>query len=135
MPQAPRVGASQLSSSKLDIVLAQVDANGFKTAKVLFEHIVGCGLQDDLQLLVLIETVAVFTVAAVGWAAAGLNVGNLIGLRTEYAQKCFGRHGAGPDFEIVRFLDDGATVGPVALQFEDCVLKGIHRIFTSERFQ
>ena len=95
----------------------------------MFEDVVGRGLEDDLELLVLVEAVGVFAIAAVGGAAAGLDVGNLIRFGTEDAEEGFGGHGAGADFEIMRFLDDDATVCPVVLEFEDSVLKRIHGYF------
>ena len=110
-------------------MLFEIDADGFEAAEILFEHVIGRRLQDDLELLMLVEAVGIFAVAAVGGAAAGLHVRHFIRFGAEDAQEGFGRHGAGADFEIMRFLDDGATVGPVVLQLEDCVLKGVHRVF------
>ena len=49
--------------------------------EVLLDHVVGRGLQDHLQLRVLVEAVGIFAVAAVGGTAAGLHVGDAVGLR------------------------------------------------------
>ena len=126
MPQAPSVGRFPVVFFELDVVLFQVDADGFEAAQVLIDHVVGRRLQNYLQLLVLIQAVRIFAVAAVGGAAAGLDIGDAIWLGPEDAQKCFGAHGARADFHVVGLLNDGAAVGPVALQFEDGFLKVVH---------
>ena len=126
MPQAPSVGDSQLSSSNLMSCLRKIDADGFQAAQVLIDDVVGRRLQDHLQLLVLVQAIRIFAVAAVGGAAAGLHVGDAIRLRPQHAQERFRTHGAGAHFDVVRLLNDGAALIPVALQLEDGVLKGIH---------
>ena len=126
MPQAPSVGASQLSSSNLMSCCAEVDADRFQAAQVLLDDVVGRGLQDHLQLRVLVEAVGILAVAAVGGTAAGLHVGDAVGLRTEHAQERFRTHGAGADLHVVGLLNDAAAVGPVLLQLEDDVLKRLH---------
>src|SRR5580704_12898320 len=122
IPQAPRVGASQLSSSNLMSCL-KVDADGGETAQVLIDHIRGRRFQDYLELLVLVKAIGIFAVAAVRRPAAGLHVGHAIGLGAEDAQERFRRHGARAEFEIVGFLDDAVTRCPVLFQFEDRVLE------------
>ena len=117
---------------ELDIVLAEINTDGFEAAEILFEDVIGRGLQDDLELLVFVETVGVFAIAAIGRAAAGLDVGNLIRFGPENAEEGFGGHGAGAYLEVMRLLDDGATVGPVVLQFEDGVLKRVHVTFAAD---
>ena len=109
---------------ELDVVLGEVDADGFEAAEVLIDDVGGRGLEDDLELLVLIEAIGVFAVAAVGGAAAGLNISDTIWFRAKNAQKCFGGHGAGADFEVVGFGDNAAAVGPVFFEGEDGVLEG-----------
>ena len=122
-PQAPSVGASQLSSSNLMSCLREVDADGFEAAEVLLDHVGGRGLQDHLQLRVLVEAVGIVAVAAVGGAAAGLHIGDAVGLRAEHAQEGLRAHGAGADFHVVRLLNDAAALGPVLFQLEDDFLK------------
>jgi len=72
---------------------------------------------------VLVKAVGVFAIAAICGAAAGLNVGDTVGLRAEDPPLCFRTHGPGTDFDVVRLLDDAAAVGPVALKFEDGLLE------------
>ena len=105
------------------IVLAQIDADRFQAAQILLDHILGRRLQNHLQLLVLIETVGIFAIAAVRGTAAGLHIGDTVRLRTEHAQERLRAHGAGADFDVVRLLNNAAAVGPVALQLENDLLK------------
>src|SRR5579863_7262975 len=101
---------------KLDVVFAKVDANRFETPQILVDDIGGRRFQNHLKLLVLVEPVGIFSVAAVGGAAARLYISHSIRLRAENAQECLGRHGSGADLDIVRLGDDAAAVGPVLLQ-------------------
>ena len=80
----------------------------------------------------LVEAVGILAVAAVGGTAAGLHVGDAVGLRAEHAQERLRAHGPGADFHVVRLRDDAAAVGPVFLQLEDGLLEGIHVV--GERF-
>ena len=119
MPQAPSVGDFPVVLFELDIVLAQVDADGFQAAQILLDDVVGRRLQDHLQLLVLVEAIGILAVAAVGGTAAGLHIGDAVRLRAEHAQEGFGAHGAGADLDIVGLLDDAAALRPVLFQLED----------------
>lgn len=74
----------------------------------------------------LVEAVGIVAITAIGGAAAGLDVGHLVLLSAEDAEKGFRGHGAGADFGIVGFVDDATTVGPVFLQLKNSFLKGIH---------
>ena len=109
---------------ELDVVLAQVDADGFERGEVKLLHVGRRRLEDDLVLHVLEEAVGVLAVAAVGGTARGLNVADAIGLGTEDAEKGFGRHGSGADFDIVGLLEDATMIGPKSLQAKDEFLKG-----------
>ena len=126
MPQAPSVGDFPVVLFELDVVLAQVDADGFQAAEVLLDDVGGRGLQDHLELRVLVEPVGIVAVAAVGGTAAGLHVGHAVGLGAEHAQEGLRAHGAGAHLDVVRLLDDAAAFRPVLLQLEDDLLKRLH---------
>ena len=111
---------------ELDVVLGEVDADGGEGAEVLIDDVGGRGLEDDLELLVLVEAIGIFAVAAVGGSAAGLDVGDALGVGAEDAEEGFRGHGAGADFDVVGFGDDAAAVGPIFLEGEDGVLEGFH---------
>ena len=101
-----------------DIVLAKVDADGFDAFEVQVLHIVRRGLQNDLHLCVLEQTIGVFAVPPVGRTAARLNVSYLVGLGSQDTEKRFGTHRAGADFHIVRLGYDATAFGPVVLQLK-----------------
>jgi hypothetical protein len=83
----------------------------------------GGRLEDELKLGVLEEAIGIFAVAAIGRAARWLRVTDAIGLGAEHAQKGFGRHGAGADFDVIRLLNDAAAFRPETLQTEEELLK------------
>src|SRR5258708_10497992 len=107
-------------------MLAKVDANGLEAAEVLIDHVGWRGLENHLELQVLVQEIRIFTVAAVGGTAAGLDVSDAIGLGSEHAQERFRGHGAGAHFQIVRFLNNATAVRPVLLEAKDGLLEG-HR--------
>jgi hypothetical protein len=108
---------------KLDVVLAEIDADGFQALQIKIEHIGGRRLQDDLKLLVLVEAVRILAIAAVGGAAARLNVGDAVRIGAEHAEKGLGTHRAGPHFHVVGLLNHAAPVGPELFEFEDRLLE------------
>src|SRR5579883_2386574 len=109
---------------ELDVVLGEVDSDGGEAAEVLVDDVGGGRFEDDLKLLVLVEAIGIFAVAAVGGAAAGLDVSDAVGIGAEDAEEGFGGHSAGADLDVIGFLDDAAAVGPVFFEGEDGVLEG-----------
>ena len=91
-----------------NVVLTEVDANGFETPKIELLDVCGRGFQNDLILEVLVEAIGILTVATVGWSPRRLHVGDAIGCRTEHAKKCLRMHCARTDLGIVRLLQDAA---------------------------
>ena len=76
-------------------------------------------LQQHLVLVVVLQPVRVFAVAAVGRAPARLHVGGLPGPRTEGAKAGMGRERAGADLDVVRLQDGAALARPELVQPED----------------
>ncbi len=109
---------------ELDVVLAQVDADGGQRRKIEVLHVGGRRLEDDLKLHVLEEAIGIFSVAAVSRTPRGLHVADAIGLGAKHAEKRFGRHGAGADFDVVGLLQHATVVCPEILQAKDEFLKG-----------
>ena len=109
---------------KFEVVLAEVNADGFEAAHVLFDDVCGGGLEDDLQLHVFVEAVGVIAIAAIGGATAGLHVAGAVGVGAEGAQEGFGAGGAGTHFHVIRLLNDAAARAPVLFQTEDIFLEG-----------
>ena len=105
-------------------MLAKIDANGLKRLEIELLHVDRRRLQNELELGVLEEPVGILAVAAVGGAARGLRVADLVGLGAEDAQKRLRRHGAGADFDVVGLLENASALGPEGLQAEEQFLKG-----------
>ena len=81
------------------------------------------GLHDDLELVVLLQTVRVLSVTPVRRTAAGLHVGSAPAFRPYCAQE--GRWVECPrtDFHIQRLQHNAALLCPELLKFEDQLLK------------
>jgi hypothetical protein len=82
-PQAP--GAQRLDSpivlDETDVVVLEVEAQGFERAQVELENIPRRWLEHDLVLVVVLHPVGIVAVAAILRTARGLHVRGLPGLR------------------------------------------------------
>jgi hypothetical protein len=109
---------------KANVVLAEIDADGFEAAEIDGLNVGRRRLEDDLILKVLVEAVGIFTVAAVSGAARWLDVGDAIGRGAEDTEEGFRVHGAGTDFGVVGLLEDAGLASPELHELEDEILKG-----------
>ena len=96
-----------------------VDAERAQAAEILVLHIRRRGLQDHLELIVVLEPVGVGAVAPVGRPAGGLHIGRAPGFLAQAAQRRRGMEGPGAHLHVVGLQDDAAPRGPVRLQAED----------------
>ena len=74
----------------------------------------------------LVQTIRIFAVAAVLWAARRLNVRGSPGFRTKRPQERRGVRRTRPDFHVDRLHQSAALAVPVFLQAQDDFLKGNH---------
>ena len=93
----------------------------------------GRGLEDHLQLHVLIKSVGVFSVPAVGRTPARLYVGYAIRSSAEDPQERLGTHRPRAHFDVKRLLNDTAVLSPVGLEVRNDFLKGLHPVATRGR--
>ena len=114
-------------------MLQGIDAELHEAFEVKLLHVLRMGLQDHLELVVVLHPVRVLAVPAVGRAAGRLDIGRGPGLGSENAEK--GRRMEGPraDLDIVRLVNDASLRRPVILQrqynFLKCqVIASIRRI-------
>jgi len=100
-------------------VLGEVDAEGLEALDVEVLHLGGAGLEDHLELEVLVDAEGVLTVAAVRRASAGFHVGHVPGLGAQGTEESERVHGARALLQVVGLADEAAPVGPEPLQAED----------------
>ena len=65
---------------KANIVLTQLDPDRFETLEIEVLDVIGAGLDDDLELVIVLQTVRVLPVSAVLGTPTGLRVGDRCGL-------------------------------------------------------
>ena len=123
MPQAPSVGRFPVVLLEADVVLPRVDAAGLEALEVDVLHLVGRGLENDLELVVLEQPIRILAEPSVVGTPRGLDVGDAPVLRAEHAEQRLGMGRAGADFEIERLLEDAALGGPELRQLEDEILE------------
>ncbi len=106
-----------------DVVQVGVEADRLERAEIQLLQVVRVGFQDDLVLVIVLQTVGVFAIAAIDRAARGLDVGGLPRLFAEGAQDRRRVQCACANFNIVRLQNDAALFGPVMMQGQDQVLE------------
>ena len=85
-PGAQR-GALPVVLDKTDIVLVRIDANSRQRLKVELLRVLRRGLDQDLELIIVLHAVGILAVTAVGRAATGLGIAGAPVLRTKRAKQ------------------------------------------------
>ena len=136
-PSPPRPERRRLPVvlDETDVVVERVDPQMGEGSQIDLLRIQRRRLEDDLKLVVVLETVRVLAVPAVRGAARRLDVGNPPGLRPQDAEEGGGVKRPRPDLDIVRLLDKTSFPGPERLQGEDNVLKrqGKNLLFSEKK--
>ena len=109
-----------------NIVLLQIEAELFQRTEVQFQDIGGRRFQHDLKLIVMLQAVGVFAIAAILGAARGLHVGSSPGLGAKRAKKSGGMRSAGANFHVIRLQQRATLLAPIMLQGKNDFLKGEH---------
>ena len=101
-----------------------INAQTAKRIKIQLLNVFWRRFQDDLKLIVMLQPVGVFAVAAVRRSPAGLHVGGVPALRPDGSEKSRGVKGAGAHFEVQRLQNNTTLFGPELLKRHDQPLKG-----------
>ena len=109
---------------KADVMVVWVQANGGQRTQVELLGVDRRGLDEHLELIVVLHAVGVLTVAAVGGTAAGLRIAGAPLGGTERAQRGRGMEGTGTDLGVIGLHNDAALLAPVLLEAQDDVLEG-----------
>jgi hypothetical protein len=107
-----------------DVVLSRIDAAGLEALQIHLLHFVRRGLEDDLKLVMLEQTLRVLAEPAVGGPARGLHVRDIPMARPEHAQERLRVHRAGADLDVERLLQHAAARYPELGQLQNEALKG-----------
>jgi hypothetical protein len=100
-------------------VLARIDTNRFERAQVTLLRVARVWLEDDLELVMLLQPIGVFTIASIIGAYRRLNIANVPGFRPENTQESSRVVGACTHLAVVRLPDQAALLGPESLQGQD----------------
>ena len=109
---------------KADVMVVGVQANGGKRPQVKLLGVDRRGLDEHLELIVVLHAVGVLAVAPVGRTAAGLRIAGAPLGGTERAQRGRGMKGTGTDLGVIGLHNDAALLAPVLLEAQDDVLEG-----------
>ena len=109
---------------KADVMVVGVQADSGKRPQVKLLGVYRRGLDEHLELIVVLHAVRVLAVAAVGGTAAGLRIAGAPLGGTERAQRGRGMEGTGTDLGVIGLHNDAALLAPVLLEAQDDVLEG-----------
>src|SRR5712664_287879 len=101
----------------------EMDSDGPKTLEVEILDINRRRFEDDLKLRMLVQTIGIFAIAAVGGPTTRLDVGDAIGIGAKDTEKGFRMHRAGADLDVVRLLEDAALLYPKLGELQDQILE------------
>jgi hypothetical protein len=93
-----------------------------KAVQIDFLNVVRGGLEDDLELIVVLKPVRIFPISPVGGTPGRLHVGDVPGLGAQHPEKGRGVHRARPHLNIIRLLDDTSPFGEEFFESNDHVL-------------
>ena len=127
-PQAPSVGLSQSSSTKRMSWSERIDADRRQRAEIELLQVGRVRLQDHLILIVVLQPIGIFAVAAVLRPARRLHIGGVPAARPERPQRRCGMECSSADFHVVRLQDQAAIVSPVIVQGQDQPLERAGRL-------
>src|SRR5690606_22099544 len=127
-PQAPGAEGRRFPVvlDEADVMHQGVHADAAQRFQVELLDVRRVRLEHYLELVIVLQTVGVLAVAAIGGPAGRLHIGGVPGFRTDGAQEGGGVEGAGAHFHIVGLQDHAALFGPELLQGQDQVLEGAH---------
>ena len=111
-----------------DVVQQRIDADRRQRAEIEFLQVGRVRLQDHLVLVVMLQPVRIFAIAAVLRPPRRLHVGGVPAQRPERPQRCRRVERSGADFHVVRLQDQAAIVRPVVVQRQDQPLEGAGRL-------
>ena len=109
---------------KADVMVVGVQADGGQRTQVELLSVDRRGLDEHLELIVVLHAVGVLAVATVGRTAAGLRIAGAPLGGTERAQRGRGMEGTGTDLGVIGLHNDAALLAPVLLEAQDDVLEG-----------
>jgi hypothetical protein len=109
-----------------DIVLLEIDAQRFERAQVQALDVGRRGLEYDLILVIVLQAIGIFAVAAVFRPARGLHVSGMPGLGAYRTQERRGVERTGTDLHVVRLQQRAAEAVPVLVEVQYDLLKGEH---------
>src|SRR5258708_22408295 len=104
---------------KLDVRLAQINADRAERLEVKLLHILRRRLQDHLQLQVLEQAVGILPITPISRTPRRLNISNLIRIRPKHAKECLRSHGPGAHFNVIRLLNNRPALSVKGLELED----------------
>jgi hypothetical protein len=110
-----------------------VDSADLETIQVDILHVGRRGLQDQLELIVFVETIGVLPIAPIGGPAGRLDVDHSPGLGTENPKEGLWVHRSRAHLLIVGLVNHHSTLRPKAGKGEDELLKG--HLFFSNRIK
>ena len=122
----PESGRLPVVLHKPDIVGQRIDPQGLKAFQVYLLDVDRRRLQDDLILVIVLETIGVLPVTAIRWTTRRLHVCHTPGFRAEDPQKGSRMKSPGPDLNVIRLLQDAAPPGPEVFQSQNEFLKSHH---------
>src|SRR4029079_1923084 len=125
---SPERGAFPVVLDEADVMFFALDTDRLDRVEIEILQIIRRGLEDDLKLVIVLQTVGIFSITSVLGAARGLNESGTPRFRPQRAKRGGGVKRPCPDLHVIGLQDHAALLRPVMLQRENQILKGVLRI-------
>ena len=120
---SPQSRAFPIVFDKADVMQGHINANGFETAQIELLQIRRAGFDEHLILVIMLQAVWIFSIAAIGWTARWLHIGRSPGLRTQSPQRGGRVKRASTHLHIIGLQNGAALLGPVGLKAQNNLLE------------
>jgi hypothetical protein len=104
-------------------MVKRIDPKGLQTVEIDLLDIKRRRFENDLILVIVLEPVGVFSIAAIRRPPRRFDIGHLPRLRTQDPEEGSGIERPCPNLQIIGLLDDASLICPESLQRKDQFLE------------
>ena len=112
---------------KTHVMHAGIDADMIQGVEIQLLHVCRIGLENHLELVVMLQAVRVLAITTVTRSTAGLHIGGMPGLGSDGTQECCRVKGPGTHFHVIGLEQYTALFCPITLQGKDQSLEALGR--------
>src|ERR1700733_8936401 len=111
-PRGAERRALPIVFDETNVMMQRVDPDGANTIEINVLHVLWCGLQDNLELIIMLEPVRVLAISAVLGPPRRLNIGSAPGTGSKRSQSGCRMKRSRAHFDVIGLKDHATLPGP-----------------------